>query len=249
MDKILEAFDLLIAGPLKADLFRYFYLYKNGGCYFDCKMVLRKSLSKIIKNNDKVILCNDDRALHNGIIMIEKNNSIMYNCLKECIDNILNKNKFENRYQTTGIELFNKHFKNINNIRKLTKKGDYIYYDDNNTLILNYSYKNYYIDYFNTDKDLQFMWNNNKYFYEEAELIGESNSEIILKYKFYTTIDGSFEKYKIIHEKNNIFKIVKVNNNKSNYFIKIKVIDNINNNIKYIDIGLLINNEKCFIIE
>jgi len=249
LDKILEAFDLLIAGPLKADLFRYFYLYKNGGCYFDCKMVLRKSLSKIIKNNDKVILCNDDRALHNGIIMIEKNNSIMYNCLKECIDNILNKNKFENRYQTTGIELFNKHFKNINNIRKLTKKGDYIYYDDNNTLILNYSYKNYYIDYFNTDKDLQFMWNNNKYFYEEAELIGESNSEIILKYKFYTTIDGSFEKYKIIHEKNNIFKIVKVNNNKSNYFIKIKVIDNINNNIKYIDIGLLINNEKCFIIE
>ena len=214
-------------------------------------MVLRKSLSKIIKNNDKVILCNDNRTLYNGIIMIEKNNSIMYNCLKECIDNILNKNKFENRYQTTGNELFYKHFKEINNnnIKRLTKKGDNIYYNDNNNLILNYSYKNYYIDYFNTDKDLQFMWNNNKYFYEEAELIGENNSEIILKYKFYTTVDGSFEKYKIIHQKNNIFKIVKVNNNKSNSFIKLKVIDNINNNIKYIDIGLLINNEKFFIIE
>ena len=249
LNKILEAFDLLIPGPLKADLFRYFYLYKNGGCYFDCKMVLKKSLSKIIKNDDKIILCNDDRTLYNGIIMIEKNNSIMYNCLKECIDNILNKNKFENRYKTTGIELFNKYFKNINNIRRLTKKGDNIYSDDNNNLILNYSYKNYYIDYFNTDKDLQFMWNNNKYFYEEAELIGENNAEIILKYKFYYYNDIGFGKYQIIMEKNNVFKILKVNNINSNSFIKVKVIDLIKDNIHYIDVGFLINNEKIFILE
>jgi mannosyltransferase OCH1-like enzyme len=249
LNKILEAFDLLIPGPLKADLFRYFYLYKNGGCYFDTKMVLRKSLSKIIKNNDKIILCNNDRFLYNGFIMIEKNNNTMYNCLKECINNILNKNKFENRYKTTGNELFNKYFKNMNNIRKLTKKGDHIYCDDNNTLILNYSYKNYYIDYFNTEKDLQFMWNNNKYFYEEAEIIGENNAEIILKYKFYYYNDIGFGKYQIIMEKNNIFKILKVNNINSNSFIKVKVIDLIKDNIHYIDVGFLINNEKIFILE
>ena len=245
LDKTLEAFDLLIPGPLKADLFRYFYLYKNGGCYFDTKMVLKKSLSKIIKNDDKIILCNDDRTLHNGIIMIDKNNIIMYNCLKECVNNILNKNKFENRYQTTGIELFNKHFKNINNIRTLTKKGDTIYCDDNNTLILNYFYKNYYINYFNTDKDLQFMWNNNKYFYEETVLFKKDEFE----YKFYYYNDIGSGKYQIIMEKNNIFKIVKLNNNNSNSFIKVKVIDLIKDNIHYIDIGFLINNEKMFILE
>jgi mannosyltransferase OCH1-like enzyme len=245
LDKTLEAFDLLIPGPLKADLFRYFYLYKNGGCYFDTKMVLKKSLSKIIKNDDKIILCNDDRTLHNGIIMIEKNNIIMYNCLKECINNILNKNKFENRYQTSGIELFYKHFKNINNIRKLTKKGDTIYCDDTNNLILNYSYKNYYINYFNTEKDLQFMWNNNKYFYEEAELLKKDEFE----YKFYYYNDTGFGNYKIIMEKNNIFKIIKLNNKNSNSFIKLKVIDLIKDNIYYIDIGFLINNEKIFMLE
>jgi len=181
--------------------------------------------------------------------MIEKNNNTMYNCLKECINNILNKNKFENRYKTTGNELFNKYFKNMNNIRKLTKKGDHIYCDDNNTLILNYSYKNYYIDYFNTEKDLQFMWNNNKYFYEEAEIIGENNAEIILKYKFYYYNDIGFGKYQIIMEKNNIFKILKVNNINSNSFIKVKVIDLIKDNIHYIDVGFLINNEKIFILE
>jgi hypothetical protein len=176
-DKILDAFDLLIPGQLKADLFRYFYLYKNGGCYFDCKMVLKKSLSSIIKSNDKIILCNDDKSFYNGIIMIEKNNSIMYNCLKECVTNILNKNKFENRYKTTGRELFYKHFKNINTITKLNKKGDHIYLNDSNNLILNYSYKNYYSNYYNTEKDLEFMWINNKYFYEEAELLKNNDFE------------------------------------------------------------------------
>ncbi len=242
-DKILDAFDLVIPGILKADLFKYFYLYKNGGCYFNCKMILRKSLSVIIKNDDKIILCNDDKNLYSGIIMIEKNNNNMYNCLKECVTNILNKNKFENKYQTTGHELFNKHFKDIN-CTKLNKRGDIIYSNDNN-IILNYYYKNYYSNYYNSEKDLQFMYNNNKYFYEEAEFIKSDNSDNILKYKFYTRIDGHFEKYKIIHEKNNIFKIIKDNNN-SNYFIKMKVIDILKDNIIYIDIGTLINNEKYF---
>lgn len=248
-DKILDAFDLLIPGQLKADLFRYFYLYKNGGCYFDCKMVLKKSLSSIIKSNDKIILCNDDKSFYNGIIMIEKNNSIMYNCLKECVSNILNKNKFENRYKTTGRELFYKHFKNINTITKLNKKGDHIYLNDSNNLILNYSYKNYYLNYYNTEKDLEFMWINNKYFYEEAELLKNNDFECTFEYKFYYYNDGGFWKYKIIWVKKNIFKIVKLNNNNSNSFIKIKVIDLIKDNIHYIDIGLLINNEKYFIID
>lgn len=257
-NRILDAFDLLIPGVLKADLFKYFYLYKNGGCYFNCKMVLKKSLISIIKSDDKIILCtNDNKSLYSGLIMIEKNNINMYNCLKECVTNILNKNKFENKYQTTGHELFNKHFKDIKDIKdvkdlkditKLNKKGDFIYNNDNN-IILNYIYKNYYFNYYNTEKDLQFMWNNNKYFYEEAELINENNSIISLKYKFYTSVDGSSEKYKVIHVQNNIFKIVKANNNNSNHFIKMKIVDLLKDNIIYNDIGLLINNEKMFIIE
>ena len=50
-------------------------------------------------------------------------------------------------------------------------------------------------------------------------------------------------------EKNNIFKIIKLNNKNSNSFIKLKVIDLIKDTIHYIDIGLLINNEKIFILE
>ena len=93
------------------------------------------------------------------------------------------------------------------------------------------------------------MWIANKYFYEEAELLKNNDFECTFEYKFYYYNDGGVGKYKIIWKKNNIFKIIKLNNNNSNPFIKIKVIDIIKNNIHYIDIGLLINNEKYFMID
>jgi len=245
-NNILEAFDLINTGQLKADLFKYFFLYKNGGCYFDTKIVIKKSLSKIIKNNDKIILCYDNNNnINNSVIIIEKNNIIMYNILIECVNNILNKNKGNNKYQTTGNELFNKHFKNINNdYKKIFKIADNIYYDNN--LIINCFYKNYYINYYNTEKDLEYMWINNKYFYNKANTIKNNDFE----YNFYyiTEKNNIYNNLIITWEKNNIFKINNIENN-NNFYIKLKVIDNIKNNIKYIDIGILVNNEKYFIIE
>ena len=245
-NNILEAFDLINTGQLKADLFKYFFLYKNGGCYFDTKIVIKKSLSKIIKNNDKIILCYDNNNnINNSVIIIEKNNIIMYNILIECINNILNKNKGNNKYQTSGNELFNKHFKNTNNdYKKIFKIADNIYYDNN--LIINCFYKNYYINYYNTEKDLEYMWINNKYFYNKANTIKNNDFEYIFYY--ITEKNNIYNNLIITWEKNNIFKINNIENN-NNFYIKLKVIDNIKNNIKYIDIGILVNNEKYFIIE
>ena len=204
-----------------------------------------KLLSKIINNDDKIILCCDNDNINNSVIMIEKNNIIMYNILIECVNNILNKNKGNNKYQTSGNELFNKHFKNINNdYKKIFKIADNIYYDNN--LIINCFYKNYYINYYNTEKDLEYMWINNKYFYNKANTIKNNDFE----YNFYyiTEKNNIYNNLIITWEKNNIFKINNIENN-NNFYIKLKVIDNIKNNIKYIDIGILVNNEKYFIIE
>jgi mannosyltransferase OCH1-like enzyme len=248
-NNILEAFDLLNAGQLKADLFKYFFLYKNGGCYFDTKMILKKSLSKIINNDDKIVLICDNDNISNSVIMIEKNNIVMYNILIECVSNILNKNKGNNKQETTGNELFNKHFKNNNDYKKIFKVGDNIYHDNN--LIINCFYKNYYTNYYNTEKDLEYMWINNKYFYKKANTIKNDDFE----YYFYiitenNNTNNTNNNLIIIWEKNNVFKISNIENgNNNNSYIKLKVIDNIDNNIKYIDIGLLINNEKYFIIE
>lgn len=56
---VVNAFDILIAPAFKADIFRYAYILKYGGCYFDHKMILRKPLREIIKADDKLILCLD----------------------------------------------------------------------------------------------------------------------------------------------------------------------------------------------
>jgi mannosyltransferase OCH1-like enzyme len=100
---ILEAYDILIAGAYKADLFRYCYLYKNGGCYFDYKTIAREPLRNIIKFDDETLICVDyDRknTLHrfincgaylNSVIMTTPNNINLLKMINACVTNVLNK--------------------------------------------------------------------------------------------------------------------------------------------------------------
>lgn len=234
---ILNAFDLIIPGAIKADFFRYFYLYLNGGCYFDCKMILKKNLSSIINSNDKIILCKDQNSYHNGIILIEKKNELMFNCLKECVENILNKNKGTTPYSVTGKDIFYKHFKDIE--PKLIKKGDFVYLNEN--IFLKTHYKDYYHNYNNTERDFKNMWNKNMYFY--------ITTNIILDYKFYLFLDEPRDKFEIVSIENNIFKIKRLDNTCGwGQFIKAKVINEKNNNLYYIDIGNSKDNEKIFAV-
>jgi mannosyltransferase OCH1-like enzyme len=235
---ILKAYDLIIPGAIKADFFRYFYLYLNGGCYFDCKMILKKNLNSIINSNDKIILCKDQNSYHNGIILIEKKNELMLNCLKECVENILNNNKGSTPYAVTGKDIFYKHFKDIE--PKLIKKGDFVYLNEN--IFLKTHYKDYYHNYNNTEKDFKNMWNRNMYFYIKTN--------IILNYKFYLFLDEPRDKFEIISIENNIFKIKRLDNTCGwGQFIKAKVINDENDNIYYIDIGNSKDNEKIFVVE
>ena len=99
----LEAYDILVPGAYKADLFRYCYLYKNGGCYFDYKIIGREPLRNIIKFEDECLLCVDydrqntlDRFQNcsqylNSVIMTTSNNEKLLKVIHACVDNILNK--------------------------------------------------------------------------------------------------------------------------------------------------------------
>ena len=100
---VLEAYDILIPGAFKADLFRYCYLYINGGCYFDYKIIAREPLRNIIKENDELLICVDydkqntiKRNINvggylNAIIMCTSNNQNMLRLINQCVDNIINK--------------------------------------------------------------------------------------------------------------------------------------------------------------
>ena len=72
--EILEAYDTLVPGAFRADLFRYCYLYLHGGCYFDCKMILKHPLRNFILASDSLVLLNDHipNSFANCIIRTEK---------------------------------------------------------------------------------------------------------------------------------------------------------------------------------
>lgn len=54
-ERVLNAYNKLKPGTYKADLWRYCYLYKNGGFYMDIKFVMRKSFNAIINENIKLL--------------------------------------------------------------------------------------------------------------------------------------------------------------------------------------------------
>ena len=95
-DNIENTYDLLLPNNIKSDFFKYFYLYINGGCYIDSKMIIKKSLNSLIKPNDEIILCNYENInniYYNGFIFICKENKYLLRCIKNIILDTLKFNK------------------------------------------------------------------------------------------------------------------------------------------------------------
>lgn len=88
---VLTAFNKLKPGAFKADLFRYCYLYINGGVYIDLDMIPIKPLDLILVDNAEFISCLEDRpnlridGIYQGFIACVKN----LNFLRTAIDRIV----------------------------------------------------------------------------------------------------------------------------------------------------------------
>jgi hypothetical protein len=242
IENIVEAFDSLTCGPMKADLFRYAYLYKNGGCYFDCKMILLKPLSSLIDKMDTLILLNDNDILSNCMILCEKNNKYILNVLNKAIDNILKKNKCNESRMISGGKMFHNFMINDTNLKiKLIKNGDYIINAEKN-IFLKYNYKDYYLNYYNTINDINYLWNKNELFLK--------NQENIFTYQFYFYPNDYNDKFKIKHLKYNIFIIQRIDDIYGwGQDLKLKVINKETETIYNIDIGNSDENEKPFVVE
>ena len=239
---ILKAYDLLITGALKCDIFKYFYLYINGGCYFHSKMILKKSLRKIIDPMDNIILCGDEKSYYGGIIMVTKNNEYIYSLLKDSCINILKMNKGNEPYSVTRKLIFYENFNNIES--KLIRHNDNIYLKNmeknEENVILRMHYKNYYNNYYNTSRDFRYMWNLNLIFYKYNITITE--------YTFYYYLEADNDKFEIYNVENNIFSIKRIDTTTGwGQNIKLKVIHQ--ENIYNIYVGNSNENEKNFIVE
>ena len=90
---VLEAYDTLVPGAFKADLFRYCYVYIMGGCYFDNKYILRVPLRNVIKEEYDNIYCKDtaDDLMFNSIVISVKNSIELKDSIDRIVQNVKNK--------------------------------------------------------------------------------------------------------------------------------------------------------------
>jgi mannosyltransferase OCH1-like enzyme len=238
---VVRAFDYILPGAIKADFFRYCYLYIKGGIYIDSKVICNISFNKLINENDELILCLDDapRSIYNGIIMTTKNNLLLYELIKECMKNIFNNIYLNDIHEPTGNKLLYKFFNNNNNL-KLKKKDEFIRYnnDDNKVLFISH-YKDYYKENYINFRDL---WGTKNYYYKK---LIKSNH-----YTFYINSNIINDNFNIIQLKDNIFIIKRIDTNKGwTQNLYIDVLNQYTNIKKTINIGKSNDNEKIFTVE
>ena len=89
---VLNAFDSLIPGAYKADLWRYCVLYKNGGIYLDIKYEPVNGFKFInLTEKEHWVLDIDKYSIYNAIMVCKPNNQLLLKAIHKIVDNVKNK--------------------------------------------------------------------------------------------------------------------------------------------------------------
>lgn len=108
--EVVDAFDVLIPGAYKSDLWRYCILYKNGGVYMDIKMECKLPLVKLI-NANPITLVQDiphytiTNGIWNGFMIYPPGNPIFMSCINSIVNNCKNLDYRRSSLDITGPHL------------------------------------------------------------------------------------------------------------------------------------------------
>ena len=84
---IIDLFNKIVLGQHKADLFRYYFLYKKGGIFIDSDVMLYQHIDTVINNNSffsvlSNAFCDGGRTIFQGIIGCYPKHPFIYKALK-----------------------------------------------------------------------------------------------------------------------------------------------------------------------
>lgn len=113
--RVLNAYIKIKPGAYKADLFRYCWLYKNGGVYIDTGFVARAPLREFIDPNDEFVSSEDDGHswIYNAFMACVPGHLFMKEAIDDIVQNVEAEYYGENPYDITGPCLLGKVFKRI----------------------------------------------------------------------------------------------------------------------------------------
>jgi len=173
---VLKAYDLLNPKAYKADLFRYCYIYKHGGCYFDHKFILKTPLFDFINPENTNVYCKDreSHGMFNAVILSVENSDELYKAIQNVVKNVNESNHTLNCLEITGPKMFDRYTKNLN-VPLVHMDGGKIM--KKNECIIKTSFSGYYDKQQLRKECYSEMWNNKLSFYSSYS---ESNGYIIM---------------------------------------------------------------------
>jgi len=102
---VVEAFDRLVPGAYKADLWRYCVLYINGGIYLDVKYKCVNGF-RLIALTDKEWLVKDldtsGGGVYNALMITKPNNPLYLSFINKVVENVKNRYYGDNSLMPTG---------------------------------------------------------------------------------------------------------------------------------------------------
>ena len=143
---VLEAYDRLIPGAYKADLWRLCILFIKGGIYMDIKLICINGFRLIeLTERNHFVKDRPNNCLLNSIIASQKGNIFLYKAIMQIVQNVQNNFYGEGIFSPTGpnmlynVMLDNKYKVNIDMFHY--KYGGYIIYK--NTFVISTEYPEY----------------------------------------------------------------------------------------------------------
>ena len=89
---VLHAFDNLVPGAYKADLWRYCVLYKKGGIYIDIKYIPINEFRCIaLTEREHFCLDADGHCIYNAVMVAAAGNPMLLKAIRKIVENVKNK--------------------------------------------------------------------------------------------------------------------------------------------------------------
>ena len=112
---VLNAYNRLIPGAYKADLWRYCVLYKKGGIYLDIKYVPINNFRFInLMDSEHFVFDIDNVGIYNALMVCKPGNELLLKAINKIVENVNNRFYGDNFLEPTGPIMLKKLIENHN---------------------------------------------------------------------------------------------------------------------------------------
>ena len=234
---VVDAYDRLVPGAYKADLFRYCFLFIKGGYYFDNKFIVRKKCEDWTREKDSQVFVKDrgNDIIYQAVIFSVPKFHVLHSLIKDIVRHVNEQYYGRDPLSPTGPHLVFRYERFLNIPYKHVGHGTWyrdskVVRKDNNEEMANTHYRGYYHNpkQRNESEVYSSLYNNRCIYY--------INKCVTPTYTMYVYPHHTGDTFELIEE-NNSFWVKRTDSNGGwGQNLKVFLINNKNHESKKIDI-------------